>query len=274
MLSTVHIFNWVIPLLYWITIGIYLYDFIKRTKKFTNSKRVFLFLTLLLHTFYLLTRTTALEHPPITNVFEIFTVLAFCISLSYFVLELMTDIRGTGLFIIAISLIFQTISSIFIQDSFTEKEVLKSGLLGSHVFSALIGYSGITLSAIYGFLYLLLYKELKLNRFGLIFEQLPNLEKLEQLSFYAAIIGFVCLSCAITIGIIWLPKAFVEYSVYDPKLIGTALVWLLYGIGILSKALGGWHGKRVVVFSIIGFVIAISSTFVSNFLAKSFHSFY
>jgi len=190
------------------------------------------------------------------------------------VLELMTDIRGTGLFIIAISLIFQTISSIFIQDSFTEKEVLKSGLLGSHVFSALIGYSGITLSAIYGFLYLLLYKELKLNRFGLIFEQLPNLEKLEQLSFYAAIIGFVCLSCAITIGIIWLPKAFVEYSVYDPKLIGTALVWLLYGIGILSKALGGWHGKRVVVFSIIGFVIAISSTFVSNFLAKSFHSFY
>lgn len=274
MLQTVHFSNFVIPFLYWITLGIYLYDFVKGGKTFANSKRVFLLLTLLFHTFYLLIRTIAFDHPPITNVFEIFSVLALCVSLSYFILELVTDIRGTGLFIIAISVIFQTISSAFVQDLFYVKEILRSGLLGSHVLCALAGYSGLTISAVYGFLYLVLYKEIKLNKFGLIFDRLPSLEKLEQLSFYAAIIGFIFLSITIVIGIIWLPRAFTEFSFFDPKLVGTALVWLLYGIGITTKVLGRWQGKRVVVFSIIGFLIAISSTLISNFLAKSFHSFY
>jgi ABC-type uncharacterized transport system permease subunit len=251
-----------------------LYDFLKGGKGLSNSKRVFLFVTLLFHTFYLLVRTIEFDHPPITNVFEIFSVLALCVCLSYFILELLTDIRGTGLFIIAISVIFQTISSVFIQDLFYVKEILRSGLLGSHVLCALSGYAGLTISAVYGFLYLMLYKELKLNRFGIIFDRLPSLEKLEQLSFYAAVIGFIFLTITIIIGIIWLPKAFAEFSLFDPKLVGTALVWILYGAGIISKLTGKWRGKRVVVFSIIGFIIAIGSTLITNFLAKSFHSFY
>jgi ABC-type uncharacterized transport system permease subunit len=154
------------------------------------------------------------------------------------------------------------------------KEVLRNHLLGIHVFSALLGYSAITISAVYGLLYLILYKEIKLNKFGLVFNRLPSLEVLETLSFYSAVIGFVLLTLAIIIGIIWLPKAFPKFSYADPKLIGTFTVWILYGIGILSKIFGKWQGKKVIILSVIGFVIAIMSTILSNFLAKSFHSFY
>ncbi|HVO75839.1 MAG TPA: cytochrome c biogenesis protein CcsA [Ignavibacteriaceae bacterium] len=274
MNSLIDFLNTLLPFLYIITFLIYSYNFMKGDKILINSKRLFLFITLLLHFVYLILRLIAFNHPPITNVFEIFTVLAFSISFAYFILELHTDIRGTGPFIIIISLIFQIISSLFIEDLVEVKEVLRSNLLGLHVFSALIGYSGITMSAIYGLLYLILYKEIKLNKFGLIFNRLPSLEILERLSFYSAIIGFVLLSIAILIGIIWLPKAFPNFSYVDPKLIGTFLVWIVYGIGIISKVFGRWQGKRVVVFSIIGFLIAILSTTLTNFLAQSFHSFY
>lgn len=274
MKTVIDIINIVLPFSYLLTFSIYTYDFMKGTKHFTNSKRLFLFLTLLLHAAYLLMRTIEFNHPPITNVFEIFTVLAFAISFSYFVLELVTDIRGTGAFIIIISIIFQIISTIFIQDLFIVKEVLRSNLLGSHVLSALIGYSGITISAVYGFLYLTLYKDLKYNRFGLVFNRLPSLEILEKLSFYSAVIGFCLLTIAITIGIIWLPTAFPDFSYTDPKLVGTLIVWLLYGIGILSKLWGKLRGRKLILLSIVGFIIAILSTSLSNFLAKSFHSFY
>jgi len=263
-----------LPILYIVTFIIYFYDFMKGGKRFTNSKRLFLFITLLVHSIYLFTRTIHFNHPPITNVFEIFTVLAFSVGFSYFILELVTDIRGTGPFIIIIALFFQIISSLFIEDLVEVKEVLRSNLLGIHVVSALIGYSGITISAVYGFLYLVLYKDIKLNKFGLIFNRLPSLEVLEKLSFYSATIGFVLLSIAIIIGIIWLPKAFPDYSYADPKLIGSFLVWILYSIGILNKVFGKWQGKRVILFSILGFVIAILSTTLTNFLASSFHSFY
>jgi ABC-type uncharacterized transport system permease subunit len=266
--------NIFLPFLYLITFGAYSFDFMKAGRRRFEFARLSLFTTLLVHLIYLLSRTTEFNHPPITNVFEIFTVLAFSVSFSYFILELVTDIRGTGPFIIIISLIFQIISSIFIEDLVEVREVLKNNLLGSHVFTALLGYAGFTISAVYGFLYLILYKDIKLSRFGLVFNKLPSLEVLEKLSFYSAIIGFVLLTIAMTIGVIWLPKAFPDFSFSDPKLISSFLVWLLYSLGISSKVLGKWRGKKVVVLSIIGFVMAIMSTMISNFLAKSFHSFY
>lgn len=274
MKSSIDFINILLPFLYIISFSFYFYDFMKGGKNLANTKRLFLFLTLTIHLIYLLIRTVEFDHMPITNVFEIFTVLAFSVSFAYFILELITDIRGTGPFIIIISILFQVISSVFIRDLLVVKDVLRSNLLGAHVFSALLGYSGITISAIYGFLYLTLYKEIKLNKFGLIFDRLPNLEILEKLSFYAAIFGFILLSFAITIGIIWLPRAFPDFSYADPKLVGTSIVWLLYGIGIGTKIFGRWRGKKVVVFSILGFVIAIVSTMFTNFLSRSFHSFY
>jgi ABC-type transport system involved in cytochrome c biogenesis permease subunit len=274
MVQAVHTINILLPLFYLLTLAVYFYDFIKGEKKLVNIKRIFLFITLLLHLVYIVLRTIAFDHPPITNIFEIFTILALTISFSYFLVELASDIRGTGPFIIILSFIFQFISSAFIQDLVEVKEVLRSNLLGIHVISALLGYSGFTISAVYGFLYLILYKDIKLNKFGLIFNRLPNLEVLERLSLYSAIIGFIALTVAIIIGIIWLPVAFPKFSYSDPKLVGTSLVWLLYAAGIISKILGNWRGKKLVIFSIAGFMAAIISTILSNFLAQSFHSFY
>jgi len=274
MIPALHVLNIILPLLYLVTFGIYFYDFMKEEKRFINTKRLFLFLTLIFHVVYIIQRTIAFDHPPITTVFEIFTILALAICFSYFLLELVTDIRGTGPFIIIISFIFQLISSIFIQNMVAVEEVLKNNLLGAHVISALLGYSGFTISAVYGFLYLVLYKDIKLNKFGLIFNRLPNLEVLEKLSFYSAVIGFITLTISIIIGIIWLPIAFPDFSFFDPKLISTALVWILYGIGISNKVFGKWRGRKLVQLSISGFILAILSIILSNFIANSFHSFY
>ena len=274
MSNIVDTLNILLPGMYFMAFLAYVANFFSDTKRLENGKRIFLFITLILHAIYLINRLITFAHPPITNVFEIMTVLAFCIAFSYFILELVTDIRGTGLFIIIISFAFQIVSSMFIKDTFEVKEVLKNNLLGSHVFSALLGYSGIAISAVYGFLYLLLYRELKSSTFGLIFQRLPNLEILEKLSFYSAVIGFAMLTIAIGIGGIWLPRAFQHFSYADPKLIATAIVWLLYGLGIFFKLSGRLQGKKIMVLSIIGFLISVFSTIVTNFLAKSFHSFY
>ena len=276
----IDISNFIIPVLYIILFGFYFYDFMKEEKgtiysrQFAHFKKFLFSFILLYHLLYLLLRTIEFDHPPITNVFEIFTILAFALCFSYFILELVTDISGTGPFIIIISIVFQIISSAFIPDVYEVKEVLRNHLLGIHVFSALLGYSAITISAVYGFLYLLLFKDIKLNKFGLVFNRLPSLEVLERLSYISAIIGFSLLSMAILIGVVWLPKAFPHFSYMDPKLIGTSLVWILYGLGIFSKIFGRWQGKKVILLSILGFVIAIFSTIVSNFIARSFHSFY
>lgn len=274
MLESIHTINLLLPILYLATFGIYLYDFIKDDSEVYNAKRIFLFITLFIHILYLLLRTFEFNHPPITNKFEIFTVLAFSLGFAYFLLELLTDIRGTGAFIILFSLVFQMISSIFIQDLFEVKEVLRNKLLGIHVMSALLGYSGFTIAAVHGVLFFMLYKDIKLNKYGLIFKRLPSLEVLEKLNFYSVLIGFILLTISMLIGFIWLPIAFPDISYVDPKLISVSIVWIIFFIGILLKLIAKLYGKRVIIFSLVGFAIAIISLLLSNLFADTFHSFY
>ena len=139
---------------------------------------------------------------------------------------------------------------------------------------ALLGYSGFTIAAVHGVLFIMLYKDIKINKYGLIFQRLPNLEILEKLNFYSVVIGFILLSISIIIGLIWLPSAFPQIGYLDPKLISAYVIWIVFGSGILTKLLAKLYGKKVIIFSLIGFCIIILSLVVQNVFAESFHSFY
>lgn len=274
MLKIIHSLNNFLPILYGFTLIFYVLDFFLLNKRITAIKRLLLFSTIFFHLVYLVLRTIQFDHTPITTVFEIFTLLAFAILVSYFIIELVTEIYITGSFILFIPFIFQVVSSIFIKDLIEVKEILRSPYLGIHVFTALTGYAGITFSAIYGVLYLTLYNQLKRQKYGLIFNRLPNLEILEYLSQVSALVGFIMLSIAIFIGIIWLPQAFTEPSYFDPKLIATIIVWLFYAFGIFGKWFFRWSGRKIVYLSITGFIISLFSMSILNLVFTGFHKFF
>lgn len=274
MIKVIHIINIVLPFLYGLTFLAYLLDFFYLKKEISTGKRLLLFFTIFIHFFYLLLRTLEFDHTPITTIFEIFTLLAFAIILAYYIIELVTEIKSTGVFILFIPFIFQIVSTINIKDLLEVKDILRSPYLGIHVFTALTGYAGITFSAIYGLLYLVLYKQLKNQRFGIIYERLPNLEILEYLSIISALVGFIMLTIAIVIGIIWLPQAFTEPSYFDPKLVATIIVWLFYVFGISGKWIFKWSGRKIIYLSIAGFLMTLFSMTLLNLAFTGFHKFF
>ncbi|HEY4643192.1 MAG TPA: cytochrome c biogenesis protein CcsA [Bacteroidota bacterium] len=263
-----------LPFLYFATVWAYAKAFFSGSAPARKAKTPLLAVTLSAHLAYLLARTAAFEHPPITSLFEILSVIAFSISLAYLILEWKTKVKGTGYFILNLPFFFQLVSSLLVKDQVYVDPVLRNNLLGIHVSSALLGYAAITISAVYGFLYLMLYHRIKSNRFGVIYERLPNLEVLERLSFVSTAIAFVFLTVAIAVGLVWLPKAFSDFSYTDPKLVGTVLIWLVYGTGLAARKLAGWYGKRIVILSIVGFGVAIISMTLINIFFSGFHNFY
>lgn len=273
MITIIHILNILLPILYAALVSAYWVDFKSETRKFAVTRKVGLYAILVIHFVYIMLRTVEFNHPPITTKFEIFTVLGFSVCFSYAVLEQVTDIRKTGAFILLMSLAFQLVSTFFITDLMEVPEVLRSRLLGMHVVAALLGYAGISISAVYGLLYLTLHKRIKKSSFGLFFDRLPSLELLEKLSFNSLMIGFVMLTVAIMIGGIWLPAAFPDFSYMDPKLVSTGIVWVFYGSGTLISKMNDWYGKKVIWFSLIGFVLSMFSLLLSIFISNSFHNF-
>jgi len=260
-------------LLYFITFASYLYDFFADKKFLNNGKRISLFVTLLFHSIYLVERTIFLGHLPIVTQFEIFSLLAFSIGFTYFLLELLSDIRGTGVFILIFPFLFQMQSTLLIKDDYLAKSLLQNYPLGTHVITAILGFSAISISAAYALMYLLLYKNIKTNKFTTIFKRLPSLEILELLNYYAIIIGFVLLTIAIIIGFTWLPSAFPNFNYIDPKIISTMIVWSVYAIGIILKFRRNIIGKRFAKFSLYGFLFSILSLLLTDTIMNSFHDF-
>lgn len=273
MINFMPIMSFSLSVLYLITFLSYLYDFFAENNYLISIKRIVLFITLIFHVIYFVERTFFLGHLPIVTQYEIFSLIAFSIGFTYFLLELLSDIRGTGAFILLFSLIFQTKSSLFIQDIYVVNHVLQNYPLGTHVITAILGFTAISISAAYSFMYLLLYKNIKSNNFSIIFKRLPNLEILEKLTFYAMVIGFILLSIAVILGMTWLPSAFPEFSYFDSKIISTVLVTIIYGIGIFLKTKRIVIGKRFSQFSIYGFIFSILSLMLTSVIMDSFHNF-
>lgn len=263
-----------LPILYLSLVGLYGYSFFSSNPALDRLKFRSLVFLIVIHLLYIGLRTVAFDHPPITTVFEIMTMLAACISIGYAYIELRTNTSNTGFFILLLALIFQVVSSLFIKDLTEIAPILRSRLLGFHVSAALLGYAAISLSAVYALLFLLLYHEIKTTRFGVIYKRLPNLETLEKMSHKSEVFGFLMLTVAIVVGLVWLPRAFEDFSYLDPKLIGTLFIWFMYAVGIAAKRRLGWQGRRMMIVSIVGFGFVFLSMTVINVYLSGFHGFY
>lgn len=270
----VNLLEILLPFFYFCTIWAYAKAFFSNLKVAERWSGRFLLSTLLVHTMYIVLRSVEFQHPPITSIFEILSLIAFTVLVVYTYIELRTKNLSTGYFILMLPFFFQLVSSLFIKEVPEIPPMLRSNLLGFHVLSALLGYGALTISAVYGFLYMMLYHDIKSKEFSVIYKRLPNLEVLERMSFTATVFGFVLLTIAIVVGTIWLPRVLDTRSFADPKLLGTFIIWLIYAGGLVGKKLAGLHGRRMVVLSMFGFALAMFSLTIVNMFFSGFHKFY
>ncbi len=269
----VDLLNISLPILYLFTIFLYGLAFFLDEPFGIRNRTRFLIGTLIVHFIYLLSRTILTGHPPTTDVFEIMTVVAFTIGVAYIYIEMRTKVKETGMFILSLALLFQVVSAAFIKLDVQVNPIIKSSLLGLHVVSAMLGYSALAISAVYGGLYLMMYHEIRTNRFGIVYRKLPDLKTLENLSFASIVFGFIFLSIVILVGYVWLPKTIDDFSYSDPKLIITDIVWIIYFVALVSKKSMKWTGRTVIIVSMVGFALTLVSMVVVNVFLPSFHNF-
>jgi ABC-type uncharacterized transport system permease subunit len=264
-----------LPLAYSAAFGIYALAFYRREEVFQRWSRPALVTALSVHTLLIYARTMYHGHCLVYTPFEMMTLISFTVTLTYLIVELATRERGTGMFFVGLALIFQTISMMFAPgvEVAGANPVLLQNIVGAHISMALIGYTAFAMSAVYGGLYLMLYRRLKGNRFGSFFQRLPSLQLLEKMSEKAALIGMGFLTVSIAIGLIWLPDVLPNFSYADPKLIATGMVWAVYAMALLAKYVVKIEGRKVVILSLVGFFGTIISMTVINLVLSGFHRF-
>ncbi len=240
--------------------------------------RPLVFFVLSLHAVYIGLHTIHEGHCLLASIFELCSLIAFTLLAIYFFVEMRitSEASGTGFLVAVVAFLFQTASSLFIQStsSIEHSAILKNPLFNIHVTSAIFGYAALSLSMIYGTLYLWLFRAMQRNSFGPVFDHLPSLERLERYGIRTTAVGFVFLSISIVIGAMLLGGSSGIYgTLFDPKVLTTFLVWLIFGATLVIRRVARIEGRKLVLFWMYGFAVTIISMTIVNVFVTSFHSF-
>ncbi len=265
--------NTALPILYFITTYLYGMYFFREDEFAGKLMQPFLRVTILLHLIEIVLRGVYYHHFPLASIYEALSVLALAAALIYLYLETRLRVRTTGYFILVLIFFLQLFSSAFINFTRDIPHILNSPLFAMHTSVAVLGYSGLAISSIYGLMYLLLFHDIKSSRFGVIYNRLPSLEVLSELNYKAAALGFFFLTLAIFMGSIWAFKVFGKVFSFDPKILVAYITWFIYGLQLFGGRFLHWSGRRLAILSVIGFAIILFSMVAVNLALTSFHDF-
>ncbi|MFT4539871.1 MAG: ABC-type uncharacterized transport system permease subunit [Planctomycetota bacterium] len=133
-----------------------------------------------------------------------------------------------------------------------------------HGLTSILASSALLLSGIYGWLHLMLYRQMRAKRFGLLFRQLPDLEKLSRLTRRSALAGFLMLTLGVNIGI-GVGHASREggFSYLDPHVLLSIFVWLHFGAIAFSERIRGISARRASFAAVAGMLTLIALLLLS-----------
>ena len=128
------------------------------------------------------------------------------LALSYLYLEITTDERAMGVFILPIVVGLQTIPALYpgVENA---DPVLDSPWFWVHVASLLFAYASFALAGVLGLTYMLQFKEIKKKHLGYFYTRLPSLQMLDAMNSRAVAIGWLFLTIGVVVGVIWTAQA-------------------------------------------------------------------
>ncbi|HEX8822947.1 MAG TPA: cytochrome c biogenesis protein CcsA [Archangium sp.] len=137
-------------------------------------------------------------------------------------------------------------------------------LLPLHITIALLGVAASALAAGVAVMYLLMERQVKGKRFGLLFSRLPSLEFLDTLNRRLVVVGFIALSVTLITGAFFSSAAPGFFWAWQSKQIATLVAWAVFAALVSARSVGGWRGRRVAVLTMTGFGLLLVS-FLSSY---------
>jgi ABC-type transport system involved in cytochrome c biogenesis permease subunit len=240
-----------------------------------------LLLSVLAHTFVIGMQTMAVWHSPFANPSRAVSTFVWLVTLSYLYLELTTDERAMGVFILPIIVGLQLIPVIS-PGVETRNPVLDSPWFWVHVSSLLFAYATFGLAGVLGLTYVLQFKEIKKKHLGYFYTRLPSLQILDRMNSRATMTGWLFLTLGLVVGVIWTLQArplapddsnLQAMSLEDPKILFAVLTWAVYSFAVFARRAMGWSGRRAALLSAAGFIIVLLNFVPVSYFVKTSHDF-
>ena len=271
------------PLVLYAIAGIaYAIHFARRDPSVGRAATTALLVGALVHTFVIGMQTMEVRHVPFANPSRAVSTFVWLLTLSYLYLELATDERAMGVFILPVVVALQLIPALYPGMEYADP-VLDSPWFGLHVASLLFAYASFALAGVLGVTYMLQFKEIKKKHLGYFYTRLPSLQVIDAMNSRAVWIGWAFLTIGVIVGAVWTVQArglapadpnLRAMSLDDPKIFVAMLTWVIYSFAVVARRTMGWTGRKAAWLSALGFAFAMLNFLPIKYFVTTSHTFY
>ncbi len=210
---------------------------------------------------------------PLSNLYESLVFFSLMIAVIYLVVEhkyRQPTIGAFALPLATLSLAYASLSPNVSDRIQPLLPALKSNWLTVHVITCFIGYAAFAIAFGLGAMYLL--KRDDSGAGTALLSAIPPRRVLDELGHQMVLFGFLFLSAGILSGAVWANSAWGRYWGWDPKETWSLITWFVYATLLHARLMRGWRGKRIAVFSMVGFAAVMVTYFGVNYL-PGLHSY-
>jgi ABC-type transport system involved in cytochrome c biogenesis permease subunit len=271
-----------LPLIFYVAAGVaYAIHFARRQPSVGRTATTLLLFGVMAHTFVIGMQTMEVRHVPFANPSRAVSTFVWLLTLSYLYVELTTDERAMGVFILPVIAGLQLIPVLYPGVERADP-VLDSAWFWVHVASLLFAYASFAMAGILGLTYMLQFKEIKKKHLGYFYTRLPSLQILDVMNSRAVTVGWLFLTVGVIVGVVWASQARAlspndpnlrAMSLDDPKILMAVLTWAVYSFAVLARQALGWTGRRAAWLSALGFAIVLLNFLPVSYFVTTSHTF-
>jgi HemX protein len=147
---------------------------------------------------------------------------------------------------------------------------IEDELLFIHISFAVLSYVAFAVSGILSGMYLFLHRMLKKKKWSITMQRLPSLDKIEQYTSYAVVLGTPLLILSLSLGIVWI-ILIGDYSLLlDIKVLNSFLIIAAYGFYLVQRYSFKAPGKTCAIWNLGALVVVAINFIISNYVS-GFH---
>jgi ABC-type uncharacterized transport system permease subunit len=222
-----------------------------------------------------LAEAAVIEHLTLASVHYSESLLAFLIMFVFMGIRVKYKTTSPGLFVFPLVFLLTFASAMAQAPPKFSNPLLHSGWVFVHICLIFTGYAGLILSFAASVLYLVQAGNLKRKGTGkqarVLSSRLPSLETIDEIGYKSLLLGFPFMTMGLVAGAVIAQAKYGPVYFYDPKVVLSLLMWVVYVILLYTRWNNGWRGRRAAYLGAFAFVAALGA-WAANFVS-SMHRF-
>ncbi len=227
------------------------------SKRLQNAGMVLMVCGFVAHTIWIGTICAATGHPPLTNLPEAVSFVAWVVFAVELGLWLRYRVYAASFFVYPLVLLLLTVSAVVGENFAVLDPELRSNVFTAHLLLSTVGVAGLLIGLAFGLLALLQDRALKSKKPGRLWQWIPSLDVCKNLSFRALAIGFSIYTVGLIAGVLWSYRTTAGLMDLRAKQIAAVTAWILFGVLLQSYISNTYRRKRMLFVSAGAFVAII-----------------